>query len=82
MNLVYTKISIELIDDLKGVFRKLKRYVGEYRIEGQDLYDYGKAIKISFWTDKVKIKEGEDRTVFLSAKSNKKGSWYFTGIEK
>ena len=83
MSLVYISVSTDVIDNFKGFFRKLKRYVGEYRVEAQDFYDTVRGvIKISFYTDKVDIKEGDDRTVFIEAKSNNKGSWYFTKIEK
>lgn len=83
MNIVYTKVSIDLIDETSGFFRKLKRYVGYFRVEQQTVEEvYSGVLTISFSTDKVSIKEGEPRNVYLIAKKNEKGSWYFTGIEK
>jgi hypothetical protein len=79
--LVYIKVSFSVLG-MPDFFRKLKRYVGWYRIEAQDTYDIEREIvAISFYTDKVKIKEGKSRQVDIEAKSNNKGSWYFTSIK-
>jgi hypothetical protein len=80
MNIVYCNIPIELVDELKYFFRKLKRFVGDYRIEQQDFYEMDrKILKISFYHN-VEVKEGEKRLVSLEAKTNKRGSWYFTKV--
>lgn len=83
MQNVFVKIRLDLPDSLPGFWRKLKRFLGYYRIEAQDVYDADcNRITISFFTDKVEIKEGELRQVEIVAKRNKRGSWYFTHIEK
>jgi hypothetical protein len=80
-NLVYIKVHLCLIEDMPDFFRKLKRYVGWFRIESQDVHDIENSrMVISFYTDKVKIEEGKSRQVDIEAKSNSKGSWYFTRI--
>ena len=83
MTLVFVKISLGVVDEFKGFFAKLKEFIGDFRIEGQDVYDVDKkVIKVSFYTDKIEIKEGESRQVEIHAASSPDGSWEFTGIEK
>lgn len=81
MNKVYCKIALDLIDGLIGFFGKLKEFVGEFTIEQQTVYDKA-VITISFYTNKVKLSEGEDRQVLLEAKSKEDGDWEFTRIIK
>lgn len=80
MNPVFIKVSYDILE-MPNFFRKLKRFVGYFRIESQDFNDsLNGVITISFSTNKVKIKEGGSRQVDIEAKSNSRGSWYFTSI--
>jgi hypothetical protein len=70
MILVYIKCSYELIA-LPGFFKKLKDFVGHFRIEAQGIKDsYDGIITISFYTDKVEIPEGKEAQVELVAQSS------------
>jgi hypothetical protein len=83
MQIVYAKIQYDLIDTTPNFFAKLKRYVGLFRVEAQDIHDYLNGVMtVSFYTNKVEIKDGESALVHLEAKRNKRGSWYFTNIIK
>lgn len=77
MNRYHFKISRELLLHIeKDFFRKLQRFLGNFRVEGED---YRGDLMISFYSNEP-IKEGEDTCCNLIAMSNKKGSWYFTEI--
>jgi hypothetical protein len=81
MRQVYIKAYYSILE-LPNFWRKLKRFLGEFRIEQQSMEDSIRGIiTISFHTDKVEIPEGEDRQVILECRSNERGSWYFTSIE-
>lgn len=77
MNIYHFKISRELLLQGEGdFFRKLNRFLGNFRIEGEDHY---RNIIISFYSNEP-IKEGWSNECFLVSKRNKRGSWYFTEI--
>ncbi len=77
------EVSLEVIDQCPGFFRKLQRHLGNFRVEGS-VPGYCNVINISFWSDKFKLPtraEGErNRPAMLEARRNKRGSWYFTNI--
>lgn len=79
--LVYCKISLELINNLPDFFRKLKAFIGVFRIEQQTVWDIDKYMTISFHTDDVSFIEGEDKEVLLQAENTNEG-WQFTTIIK
>ena len=77
MNRYHFKISRELLLQNEGdFFRKLNRFLGNFRIEGED---YKGDTIISFYSNEP-IKEGWSNECFLVSKRNKRGSWYFTEI--
>lgn len=81
MNLVYIKCSYDVIE-LSNFWRKLKRFVGDFKIEAQTVDDAIKGyITISFYSD-IPIEEGKSRQVDIEARRNAKGSWYFTKINQ
>ncbi len=84
MNKVYCKVSLELLDDLKGFFKKLHEFVGDFTIEGEDKHSFlpMRPIIISFYTDKVSFIEGEIRQVELQAMNDANNDWHFTDIIK
>lgn len=77
MNRYHFKISKELLLQNEGdLFWKINRFLGNFRIEGED---YCGNVIISFYSNEA-IKEGWTNECELIAKSNKRGSWYFTEI--
>lgn len=85
--LVFCRVTLECIDFSSGFFKKLKAFVGDFRIEQQQIDDMGfgnrlGVMTISFFTDKVQFKEGEKRIVTLEAKVEENKDWNFTTIEK
>lgn len=84
MNKVYCKVSLELLDDLTGFFKKLHAFVGDFTIEGEDKESWlpMRPIVISFYTDKIQFAEGEQRLIELQAKRDEKGDWDFSDIKK
>lgn len=77
MNIYHFKISRELLLKNEGsLFWKINRFLGNFRIEGED---YRGDLIISFYSNEP-LKEGWSNECELIAKSNKKGAWYFTGI--
>lgn len=78
---VFATASLQLIDQLPGFFGKLKEFVGEFSIDGMANNYQNDSIVISFYTDKVKFAEGEERLVCLECK-NENGEWNFTNINK
>lgn len=78
MNRYHFKISRELLlQNESDLFRKLNRFLGNFRIEGEDHYSN---IIISFYSNEP-IKEGWTTECELIARRNEKGSWYFTEIK-
>lgn len=65
-----------LLQSEGNFFRKLNRFLGNFRIEGED---YRGDTIISFYSNEP-IKEGWTTECELIAKRNKRGSWYFTEI--
>jgi len=77
MNIYYFKITKELLLSFDNTFfRKLNRFLGNFRIEGED---YRGSVIISFYSNEP-IKEGWTKNVTIEMKANSKGSWYFTKI--
>lgn len=76
MNKYHFKVSREVLLGYGDFFRKLNRFLGNFRIEGEN---YRGDVMFSFYS-KEQIKEGETNDCELIAKSNKNGSWYFTEI--
>lgn len=78
-----TDISYWVPDECPNFFRKLKRYVGNFRVVSSD-NQLPETFKIIFWTDKIKVevKEG-DRIPYaeLIAKTNSRRSWYFIDLK-
>lgn len=83
MNQVYVRVSLDVIDEMKGFFSKLKAFVGDFYIMAQTPSDMRmRTVKILFHTDKVEIKEGDDKQVEIMAMNNEDGTWEFTHITK
>lgn len=77
MNKYYFIMTKQLLFSINGtMFRKLNRFLGNFRIEGEN---YLGDIIISFYSDEP-IKEAETNEVEIWAERNMKGSWYFTKI--
>jgi len=67
MQNVFVKCTYEVVG-MPGFFKKLKEFVGEFRIEQQPVQDIEPGIiTISFYTDKVRIEEGKTRQVDIVA---------------
>jgi len=80
--IVFTRAAIELIDQQPGFFKKLKDFVGEFRIEEQPIEDIGRTITFSFAYNEIEFIEGEARQVVLVCEKNSDGGWRFESIEK
>jgi hypothetical protein len=81
MQQVFCKCTYDVIG-MPGFFKKLKAFIGDFRIEQQSVQDAELGVvTISFWTDKVFIEEGKTRQVEIIAE-NKDGDWNFISIEK
>jgi hypothetical protein len=81
MQHVFFKCTYDIIE-MPGFFKKLKSFIGEFRIEQQPIQDIETGVvTISFSTDLVQIEEGKTRQVELIAENNQHG-WGFTGISK
>lgn len=79
---VFFKTSLALIDTLPGFFGKLKEFVGEFTIEGQDFTTYPQGeLVFSFYTDKFNMGEGEDRMVDIWFTKIGQG-WEFMTIQR
>jgi hypothetical protein len=81
MESVYIRIDADLISSLPMFFRKLRRFVGSYRVTGP-LNEYWRfdILTIYFDSDKNEFKGYSPRQVSLEIKRNLRGSWYFTKI--
>lgn len=81
MQNVFFKCTYEVIG-MPDFFKKLKAFIGEFRIEQQQIQDVEPGIvTISFWTDKVQIEEGKTRQVDITAENNENG-WDFIALSK
>lgn len=81
MQQVFFKCTYDAVA-MPGFFKKLKAFVGEFRIEQQSIQDIDTGVvTISFSTDLVHIEEGKPRQVELIAE-NSETDWAFTRISK
>lgn len=82
MGLVYFKCTYDILG-MPDFFEKLKEFVGHFRIEPQQVDDsYRGIVTISFFTDKVEVKEGEYAQVDLEINRDSFWKWNFSGINK